>query len=120
MIKFEKFGKTIKIRKDDWKKLKERFDANKAKWDFVMEDYRISKDCSLCNRYKTLFGACGSCPLAVFGSDTGCMDFLKKIFKPMRFKVGSMAVHWPKRANNLARKQLGQILRMMDKIEASQ
>ena len=120
MITFKKFGETIRIRNDDWEKLKERFDANKAKWNFTMEDYRINKDCSLCNRYKTLLGNCGSCPFVVFSSDNGCMDFFKKLFKPMRFKVGSMAVHWPKQANKLARKQLGQILKMMDKIEASQ
>jgi len=120
MIKFKKFGKEIKIHNYDWKKLRERFDVKNARWDFVMEDYRVGKDCSLCDRYKTLFGSCGSCPFVVFDRENGCMDFFKKLFNPMRFKVGSMAVHWPKQANKLARKQLGQILKMMDKIEASQ
>ena len=120
MITFKKFGKTVKIRNDDWKKLKERFDAANAKWDYIMGDYRISEVCSLCERYKTLFGACGSCPFVKFGSDTGCMDFFKKVFKSMRFTVGSLAVHWPKQQNKLARKQLGQLQKMMGKIEASQ
>ena len=120
MITFKKFGKTIKIRNDDWKNLRKRFSADKAKWDRFMKDYRITEECSLCNRYKTIFGECGSCPFTVFDSDNGCMDFLKKLFKPTKFKVGSMAVHWAKRQNNLARKQLGQLQKMMDKIEASQ
>lgn len=120
MITFKKFGKTIKIRNDDWKKLKERFDANNAKWDRMMEDYRIAEACSLCNRHKTLFGNCGSCPFVVFDSDSGCLDFFKKLFKLMKFKIGSENVNWSKRSNKLAREQLGQLLKMMDKIEASQ
>ena len=120
MITFEKFGKTIKIRNNDWKKLRERFDANKADWNFLMKDYRIFTACSLCNRYKTRFNSCGSCPFTAFNSDTGCIDFFKKLFKPCMFKVGFRSVNWPKRQNKLARKQLGELQKMMDKIEASQ
>lgn len=115
MITFKKFGKTVKIRNDDWKKLKERFDADRAKWVEYRDGYFISVACSLCKRYQ-----CGNCPFNKFADNYGCTEFLDTLFKPRRFKVGGITVSWFKQQNKLARKQLGQILKMMDKIEKSQ
>ena len=119
MITFKKFGETVRIRNDDWKKLRERFDAGKAKWDEFWKRYRINVSCSVCNKYN-----CPRCPFYVFKfEDTtipGCTQLLGKLFKPLYFKPDRHAVCWSRQANKLARKQLGQILKMMDKIEASQ
>lgn len=115
MITFEKFGKTIKIRNDDWKKLRERFDATKAKWDGG--HYEILMSCPVCDRYM-----CPDCPFHVFviEDELGCINFIEKLFKPMHFTPGNEEISWSKNENKLARKQLGQLLKMMDKIEASQ
>ena len=118
MIKFEKFGKTIKIRNDDWKKLKKRFDAKKAEWEALREEYFIWMKCSLCESYRH---RCKICPFSEFYADeNGCIEFLDRLFKPRRFEVGRVSVSWPRQANKIARKQLGQILKIMDEIEASQ
>lgn len=119
MITFKKFGKTIKIRNNDWKKLKERFDARKAYWDG--EQYLILTSCPLCDRY---FTRCAECPFWAFKQygvgSVACVDFLEKLFKRMYLNPGTDGLSWSRHANKLARKQLGQILKMMDKIEASQ
>jgi len=119
MIKFEKFGKTVKIRNDDWKKLRERLDVKKAGWNKFHDAYRIEADCPLCSRY-----TCPSCPFYVFKVGgkgvVACVQFLRKLLKPMYINPGSYWIAWSKRINKLARKQLGQLLKMMDKIEASQ
>jgi len=118
MIKFEKFGKTIEIRNDDWEKLKERFNLENAEWDSLGENYLITGDCPLCIRYD-----CETCPFSVFLPDKeelSCVEFLRELCKPMYFDPGHHRITWSRQANKLARKQLGQLLKMMDKIEASQ
>jgi len=115
MIAFKEFGKTVKIRNDDWKKMRERFDVDKAWWDGGY--YKISTSCPVCDRY-----VCPNCPFHVFVTkdELGCINFLEKLLKPMHFGAGNEEISWSKSKNKLARKQLGQILKMMDKIEASQ
>lgn len=118
MITFEKFGKTVKIRNDDWKNMKQRFDVDNAEWDG--ESYSISVKCSTCIRHKY---RCSGCVFWVFkgnNNSSACLDFLKGFVKPLYFNLGIEEIIWSKRQNKVARKQLGQILKMMDKIEKSQ
>ena len=119
MITFKKFGKTVKIRNDDWRKLRERLDVKKANWGKFPLGYRIEMDCPLCSRY-----TCPECPFYVFkvmnSGGVACVEFLKKIFKPLYINPGTYWVGWSRQKNRLARQQLEQIQRMMDKIEASQ
>ena len=117
MITFKKFGKEIKIRNDDWKKLKKRFDSDVAFWSSLDGEYVISVDCPLCTRYN-----CETCPFREFETDdeVSCLVFLKKIFKPMYFDAGEERLYWSKDKNKKACKQLAQMQRMMAKIEASQ
>ena len=119
MIIFKKFGETIRIRKDDWKKLKKRFDPDIAFWSSLKGEYEIVVDCPLCIRY-----GCDNCPFQEFETETdnevGCIVFLKKVFKPMYFGAGDGRLYWSRDKNKKARKQLTQMQRMMDKIEASQ
>lgn len=121
MITFEKFGKTIKIRNDDWKKLKKRYDTEKAEWFDAYSVYEIKETCPLCETYHSL---CSSCPFGEFDEENDdhspCVIFMLKLFKEIHFQAGIEEITWSKRQNKLARKQLGQILKMMDKIEASQ
>ena len=117
MIIFKKFGETIRIRNDDWKMLKKRFDPDIAFWSSQENEYEIVVDCPLCDRY-----VCNFCPLGEFETDdeVSCMVFLKKIFKPMYFDAGEERLCWSRDKNKKARKQLAHMQRMMDKIEASQ
>ena len=118
MITFKKFGKTIKIRNDDWEKLKERLDVKKAEWNKFHNVYRIEADCPLCSRHM-----CPNCTFYAFKAEdgiVGCVQFLRKLLKPMYINPGSYWMAWSRQGNKLARKQLGQLLKMMDKIEASQ
>lgn len=118
MITFKKFGKTIKIRNNDWKKLRERFDVENVEWNSLVENYSIMGDCPLCIRYN-----CETCPFSVFPPDKeelSCMEFLIELCKPVYFDPGPHGISWSRQANKLARKQLGQLVKMMDKIGASQ
>ena len=121
MIKFEKFGETIKIRNDDWTNLRKRYDVEKAEWDGAWSVHTINETCPLCETYHSL---CSSCPFGEFDEEnndqSGCVVFMLKLFKHLYFDAGLEDVGWSKRNNKLARKQLGQMLKMMDEIEASQ
>ena len=117
MITFKKFGETFKIRNDDWKKMKKRFDLDVASWSRLDGEYEIRVDCPLCERYN-----CDTCPLRGFATENevSCIVFLSKIFKPMYFGTAEERLCWRRFANKKARKQLDKMRRMMDKIEASQ
>jgi len=117
MIIFKKFGKTIKIRNDDWRKLRERFNPKNAVLNVDSCEYEIKRKCPLCSRY----AFCDGCPFDEFG-EYGCISFLERIFPNEedfdtsdRTKIG-----WWQNCNKEATKQLTKIQKMMDKIEESQ
>lgn len=117
MITFKKFGKTVKIRNDDWRRLRERFNPKNAVYDGSEGRYKIRRKCSLCSRYDK----CDGCPLDQFGDD-GCIFFFAKIFRDgINFEHGNVTrIAWDKEDDKKAKKQLNRLQRMMDKIEASQ
>jgi hypothetical protein len=115
MITFKKFGETIKIRGDHWKRLRARYNPEKAKLDD--EVYAISVSCPFCNKY-----SCKKCPFGVFGDEYGCYTFFERFF-PMGKEFDSddiTQVDWYEEDDKQARRQLARLQRMMDKIEASQ
>ena len=118
MIVFKKFGKTIKIRNDHWKKLRARFDPENA----VLGDdgcYDIERDCPFCDMYLDV--ECSGCPFEPFGR-TGCIDFIDMVFpKGQLFESGDCTlVWWEEYYDKKARRQLNRLQKMMDKIEAEQ
>ena len=120
MIVFKKFGKTIKIRNDDWKRLRARYNSDNAVLNTEHEVYEIKKECSFCSSC-IRSAECGGCPLAVFGK-FGCYEFFERVF-PSGIEFESDVIDrisWDECDDKKARGQLTRLQKMMDKIEASQ
>ena len=119
MIIFKKFGETVSISNRDWKKLRARFNPHNAS--FKTKYYMVEKACPFCPKYND--DNCLDCPLDIFtdGLELGCEIFFNKLF-PDRFFVTTEIgeIKWHKEIDLAVRKQLGQLQKMMDKIEASQ
>lgn len=117
MIVFERFGHTFKIRNDDWKGLRERFNLNNIKPGNCY--YNILIPCSLCQRYKNNY--CLNCPFRVLESNHsakyGCAIFLTKFFEVTKFTTFTDKLSWTKIENEEVRKQLKKLNKIMDKIE---
>ena len=115
MIHFTFRGHKISIRNDDWRKLKERFNAENAERD-AYGDYAIKIPCPLCLRYEN----CVGCPLENINNN-GCATILYSIFGRRKFNAGDRdRIWWFGDDNAQARRQLKAILRRMEKIEQSQ
>lgn len=113
MIVFKKFGYTFKIRNDDWKDLRKRFNPKHAV--NYGGHWRIKIACSLCERYRG-FVTCPGCPFDILG-EYGCEIFVDKLFRERKFGAGIRFISWNTENNASARKQLRRIQKMMDEIE---
>jgi hypothetical protein len=118
MIIFKKFGKTIKIRNDHWKRLRARYNHENAVLDAKEGYYKIRRHCPFCNLYL----GCTGCPFDEFEEEYGCLSFFEQLFRGgTRFDHGLIdMVTWDEWEDKKARKQLSRLQKMMDKIEASQ
>ena len=120
MIVFEKFGYTFKIRNDDWKKLRKRFNPDNAILYDDLDRYYINANCILCDRYRN--NHCIKCPFDAFTLDIttilyGCSIFFGKLFRKQQFSVGTEYISWEKEVDKEARRQLKRLNKIMDKIE---
>jgi len=118
MINFTFKGHKISIRNDDWRRLKERFNAENA--NCCSHLYcEIKIKCPLCERFKA---GCNLCPLGMKNIDMYCGDFMDSFFKfrEQIFDTLPTCVYWEKENDRQARRQLKAILRRMEKIEAEQ
>lgn len=116
MIVFERFGHTFKIRNDDWKNLRERFNPKNAV-EYDWESLEIQIPCSLCILYDS-GRCCRGCPFFSFGNNgNGCLNFLRKLFREPKFQTGRERLVWNTTNNSLVRRQLNRIQNIMDKIE---
>lgn len=112
MIVFERFGHTFRIRNDDWKTLRKRFDIDNAIKEY--DGWRIPISCSLCDKYDSY---CPGCPIYV-DSNRSCSWFLTKLFpKMMRFETHKYSIWWDKEYNITVRRQLKRMQEIIDKIE---
>ena len=122
MINFTFKGHKISIRNDDWRKLKERFNVERAEKD--MSGYRIRKLCSICKRYylRDASDSCENCPFHEIPHSLcePCMVILNSLFVVNKFESTINYIRWIKCDNRQARRQLKAILRRMEKVEASQ
>ena len=122
MITFEMFGHKLKIRNDDWKKLRNRFDPDNARFCIYNDKYWIDVYCSLCQRYKDC-NICGKCPFEILEKNDatlgafGCFVFFDKLFKKRVFVPSEGSVSWSKHDDREARRQLNRMQKIMDKIE---
>ncbi|GAG24196.1 unnamed protein product [marine sediment metagenome] len=96
MIVFERFGHTFKVRNDDWKNIRRRFNPDNAKVDDDLKLYYISVKCSLCKRYRFIFICREECPFEKLdGKDAGCTNFIKKILgQIISFGINTSEVCW--------------------------
>ena len=119
MIVFKKFGETIKIRNDHWKRLRARYNPENATLNTKKGYYEIKRMCPFCNVYND---ECDGCPFEEFGGEYGCLEFFERLFRGgTRFDHGLIdIVTWDEYEDKEARKQLNRLQAMMDKIEASQ
>ncbi len=120
MIIFKRYGHTFKIKNDDWKKLRMRFDPENARLESEFGKYYINLFCSLCSRYKR--NHCIKCPFEVLEKGHPCPRFGCSVFfdKLLRFKYFSFwtgYVSWEAEVDKEARKQLKRMQKIMDKIE---
>lgn len=115
MVVFKKFGYTFRIRNDDWKQLRERFNPKNA----VLvngEGYEIRRYCPLCSRYLK----CKGCTFKKLKADIfpGCMNFFSGLYYDKKFNTNQRSeISWDKKNNKQARRQLYRLQRMMDEIE---
>ncbi len=118
MIVFKRYGHTFRIRNDDWKGLRTRFNPDNAR--LIGSLWSIEKKCLLCKKYRRVDGSvinCGECPFAVI-ERFGCLTFLDKIIKRKYFNAHAQEdVWWKKKYNKKARQQLWRLQKKMDKIE---
>ncbi|GAH20404.1 unnamed protein product [marine sediment metagenome] len=114
MIVFERFGHTFRIRNNDWKKLRERFNPKNAV-EYGYKSVEIEIPCSLCMLYDS-GRDCHGCPFSSFGHN-GCLDFLRKLFREPKFQTGRERLVWNIANNSLVRRQLNRMQKIMDKIE---
>lgn len=119
MITFKRYGKKLKIRNDDWKKLRKRFNPDNAVLDNDLDEYYINVSCSLCDRYQG--NLCIECPFDVFsrtmGILYGCSIFFGRLFREQQFSTGSDDVSWEIRDDKKTRRQLKRLNEIMDEIE---
>lgn len=115
MIVFKRYGHTFKIRNDDWKNLRERFNPENVvsqPGECFPDHWKIDIPCSFCCRYHHL--GCERCPIQKFG---GCNKFFDKLFRKTKLKIGTSFVRWEKSVDKKARRQLKRLNKIMDKIE---
>lgn len=120
MIVFKRYEHTFKIRNDDWKDLRERFNYKNA-IEICYGSFRTSIPCSLCVRYgknckKRRAGIMRRCPFSVF-ENSKCEEFFDRIFRKRRFTMGRNYVYWTHPNMSSVRRQLNLIQKIMDKIE---
>ena len=118
MIIFVKFGETIKIRNDHWKRLRARFNPENAVLNEDDERYEIRRTCPFCSAYYE----CKGCPLEEFDGKYGCFPFFEKVFKgDTEFDHDDITkIYWDEDFDKEARRELHKLQKMMDKIETSQ
>ncbi len=106
MIIFKKFGKTIKIRDNHWKRLRARYNPKDAVFDDENYLYKIKRNCPFCMRYSE----CAGCPFEVFDTE-GCITFLERVFPDgTEFESGEISeVTWDESYDKEARKQLNRL-----------
>lgn len=116
MIVFKKYGHTFKIRDDDWKNIRERFNPKNAvsqsAYPPFVDHWKIGISCSLCHKYHHF--NCEGCPINKFG---GCAEFFSRLFRKSVLKIGTSFVRWEKSVDEKARRQLNRVQKIMDKIE---
>lgn len=121
MITFEMYGEKLKIRNDDWKKLRKRLNPDNAVLDNELGRYCINVSCSLCDRYQDNY--CIKCPFNAFEPAPGaallygCSVFFGRLFREQRFSVGTSFVSWKIWVDKKARKQLKRLNEIMGEIE---
>lgn len=119
MIIFKRYGHTFRIRNDDWKNIRERFNPKNAVSQIAfppfVEHWKIGVPCSFCSRYRLT--ACEGCPIHKFG---GCSKFFSALFRESRLKIGTLHVRWEKPNNVFAQRQLNHMQKIMDDIEKNQ
>lgn len=125
MIRFERFGKTIKLTNEDWQGIKKRYDLTKAEYDDETGEYYIKIPCSLCKKYQDEAYDCSDdCPIMkALGDDSGyyaCADLLDSFFKDAKFGSGEEDISWYKSNDKQARRQIKRLNKIMDDIENNQ
>jgi hypothetical protein len=115
MIVFERYGHIFRIRNDDWKNLRRRFNTENAT--LVDDKYWINISCSLCKRYKS--NMCINCPLEKLKTELnyGCTLFFGKLLRKREFDFYTTHIKWHKRIDEKVRGQLNRMQKIMDKIE---
>ncbi len=117
MLVFEKFGHIFKIRNDDWKNIRRRFNPDNAIYHKRARLYLIDIKCSLCEKYRyPRAGTCSkSCPFRKFEkSKYGCTEFLCLILGgEFTFGLSIDSLAWY--SNVQTREQLKVLNNFMDK-----